>query len=73
MVKEVYVNAQKKKIPENWSIKTIGDVCEYMAGSTFPKNEQGNEKGDIPFYKVINLENIWGKQIITFLKKQQMI
>ncbi|PTW01324.1 type I restriction enzyme S subunit [Halanaerobium saccharolyticum] len=55
MVKEVYVNAQKKKIPENWSIKTIGDVCEYMAGSTFPKNEQGNEKGDIPFYKVSDM------------------
>ncbi len=55
MVKEVYVNAIKRKIPKTWEVKLVKEISNYVAGSTFPKEEQGEINGDIPFYKVSDM------------------
>lgn len=39
-----------------WVRTFLGDLCEFKAGSAFPKAFQGNENGEIPFIKVSDLK-----------------
>ncbi|CCQ32702.1 Putative restriction modification system specificity subunit protein [Halorhabdus tiamatea SARL4B] len=42
-------------IPEEWEITSIEDCADYIAGTTFPKEYQGNSSGELPFYKVSDM------------------
>ena len=46
------------KVPKHWEIRRLGVYGNFIAGSGFPHNEQGQKSGDYPFYKVsdTNLE-----------------
>ena len=46
------------EVPKHWEIRRLGVYGNFIAGSGFPHNEQGQKSGDYPFYKVsdTNLE-----------------
>ncbi|PMM08722.1 hypothetical protein BCT62_15115 [Vibrio splendidus] len=45
------------KIPEQWVVTTIGDICDVQSGIGFPKHLQGREGGEVPFFKVGDISN----------------
>ncbi len=40
------------KLPEGWVEVLLGDIAEVISGIGFPKEFQGEESGDLPFFKV---------------------
>lgn len=45
------------KIPEQWAVTTIGNICDVQSGIGFPKQLQGREDGEVPFFKVGDISN----------------
>ncbi len=45
------------KIPEQWVVTTIGNICDVQSGIGFPKQLQGREDGEVPFFKVGDISN----------------
>ena len=43
------------EIPDTWSVKKIKHLGELNSGAGFPDDEQGNTDGNIPFYKVSDM------------------
>jgi len=39
-------------VPRNWGVGPVKRCCSFRAGSGFPHEEQGLTEGDLPFYKV---------------------
>jgi len=39
------------EIPEEWTVATLGNVCEAITGTTPPKNDIENYGNDVPFVK----------------------
>ncbi|WP_051604651.1 restriction endonuclease subunit S [Helicobacter rodentium] len=44
-------------LPKNWEVKTLGEVCEIVTGSTPSKNNAEYYGNDFPFYKPTDLNN----------------
>ncbi|MEA3313999.1 MAG: restriction endonuclease subunit S, partial [Caldisericota bacterium] len=40
------------KIPEGWEVRKLKYLVEDLSGNGFPGEEQGKDAGDVPFYKV---------------------
>ncbi|WP_304409062.1 restriction endonuclease subunit S [Helicobacter japonicus] len=47
----------KAEIPQGWEIKTLGEVCEIVTGSTPSKDNAEYYGDDFPFYKPTDLNN----------------
>jgi type I restriction enzyme, S subunit len=47
---------EENKIPKNWLIKNIGEVCKVVTGTTPSKNNKEFYGTDFPFYKPTDLE-----------------
>jgi len=45
----------------DWTEATLGNLCDFLAGSAFPKKYQGEAKGDYPFIKVSDM-NLSGNE-----------
>ncbi|EON89900.1 restriction endonuclease subunit S [Plesiomonas shigelloides] len=45
------------KIPNNWVVTTIGNICDVQSGIGFPKQLQGRLEGEVPFFKVGDISN----------------
>jgi len=43
------------EVPEYWEVRRIKDLFREKNGNGFPHEEQGNLNGDIPFYKVSDI------------------
>lgn len=50
------------EIPEEWSLKALGDICTFSQGSAFKNEHQGNTEGDYPFIKVSDM-NLAGNEV----------
>ncbi len=46
-------------VPSSWSMTTIGDVCDVLAGYGFPERLQGRSNGDLGFFKVGDISESW--------------
>jgi type I restriction enzyme, S subunit len=48
-------------LPPEWRVVRLGDVCTVRGGYAFPPSHQGSVAGDVPFYKVsdMNLPGNW--------------
>lgn len=44
-------------LPKNWEVKTLGEVCEIVTGSTPSKDNAEYYGDDFPFYKPTDLNN----------------
>ena len=53
-----------------WPTTTIGAVCRVLAGYGFPERLQGRTSGDIGFYKVGDISEVWkrGQKVLTQAK-----
>ena len=40
-----------------WSVVTLGDVCDFRGGTVFKLQYQGNASGDYPFIKVSDMNH----------------
>ena len=38
-----------------WQESTLGEICTFLTGKAFPKNEQGLKEGAYPFIKVSDM------------------
>ena len=68
------------EVPKHWEIRRLGVYGNFIAGSGFPHNEQGQKSGDYPFYKVsdtnlegnsvylVNAENYVTKEVTKKLR-----
>ncbi|MBA7484385.1 hypothetical protein ES707_19910 [subsurface metagenome] len=43
------------EIPEGWEVKKLKYLVKDLSGNGFPEEEQGKDVGDIPFYKVSDI------------------
>ncbi len=43
------------KIPQDWSIQKLKHFCNFQSGDGFPEELQGQGDGEIPFYKVSDI------------------
>jgi len=43
------------EIPEGWEVKELKYLVKDLSGNGFPEEEQGKDSGDIPFYKVSDI------------------
>jgi len=43
------------KIPEGWEVRKLKYLVKDLPGNGFPEEEQGKDVGDIPFYKVSDI------------------
>lgn len=43
------------KIPQDWSIQKLKRFCDFQSGDGFPEEFQGQADGEIPFYKVSDI------------------
>ena len=50
------------KIPEDWKVLPLKRLGRFKAGAGFPEDEQGIEDGELPFYKVSDM-NLEGNEI----------
>jgi type I restriction enzyme S subunit len=48
-------------LPIGWKMVKLGEVCEVVSGFGFPLDLQGDSSGDIPFYKVSDM-NLCGNE-----------
>lgn len=60
----IYYRTQLLKLPKDPAIHWVplGSVSEIRSGWGFPKNKQGNTTGEIPFYKVSDM-NLRGNEV----------
>ena len=49
-------------IPSGWTIVTLENVAEILAGYGFPESLQGQISGDFPFYKVGDISEAWKRK-----------
>ena len=51
--KMVWNEVLKRKIPEGWEVKRLGEVCDFRNGINYEKNNSGDK-----IYKIVNVRNI---------------
>ncbi len=51
------------KVPEHWAVKRLKRIGWLRSGTGFPNEEQGKVNGEIPFYKVSDM-NIIGNEVV---------
>ena len=56
-VKAGYKQTELGVIPENWVVKTLGEIGKFKGGSGFPIKYQGKVESKYPFYKVSDMNN----------------
>ena len=49
-------------LPEEWDVVKLGDIAEIRGGYGFPPKYQGDSSGEIPFFKVSDM-NAFGNEI----------
>lgn len=49
-------------VPESWSVLRLDQIVKARGGSAFPHSHQGKNSGDMPFYKVSDM-NLIGNEI----------
>jgi len=54
MVKERYEQTEVGVIPEDWDIRAVGDICDFIVPG---RNKPRIFKGDIPWITTPDLEN----------------
>src|SRR4051812_10977105 len=46
-------------LPDDWKQRTLGEVCNILAGFGFPERLQGKAVGDLAFFKVGDISEAW--------------
>jgi type I restriction enzyme S subunit len=59
--------------PGAWRKKSLGEVCEILAGFGFPERLQGRTEGDLPFYKVGDISEAWKRGEVFLAKANHYI
>ena len=49
----------------DWIQLTLGDLCNFFAGSAFPQSAQGASAGDYPFIKVSDMNLVGNERHIS--------
>ena len=57
--KMVWNEELKREIPEGWMVKTLGEICSFMNGINYDKNENGDKK-----YHIVNVRNITASSLL---------
>lgn len=52
-----------QEIPSEWNVYKLKHICQFQSGDGFPDEFQGAEEGEIPFFKVSDI-NGEGKNVI---------
>ena len=50
--------------PDGVKFKALGDICEIRSGWGFPNSEQGKKEGELPFFKVGDMNNAGNEQFM---------
>lgn len=50
---------------EDWEVKKLGEVGKFQSGWGFPIIYQGEKNGNIPFFKVSDLNNLGNEKFLT--------
>ena len=60
-----------EQIPKGWRIYRLKFFCDFQSGDGFPEEMQGEKRGDLPFFKVsdINGEGKWAEEPSNFVSK----
>ncbi len=45
-------------IPEDWDVMSVFDFGSFKSGNGFPLSYQGHKNGDLPFFKVSDMNNV---------------
>jgi len=48
-----------------WQVMTLDNLCNFVSGSAFPKDTQGEQEGDYPFIKVSDMNLPGNERYIT--------
>ena len=48
---------QTSEVPEGWVFAKLGDVCSIVSGKTPPNVNNLQSGGDIPFYKISDMNS----------------
>ena len=57
--KIVWNDELKREIPAGWEVKPLSDLCSFMNGINYDKNEVGNKK-----YRIVNVRNITASSLL---------
>ncbi len=57
--KMVWNDELKREIPAGWEVKPLSDLCSFMNGINYDKNEVGNKK-----YRIVNVRNITASSLL---------
>jgi type I restriction enzyme S subunit len=57
----------------DWPKKSLGEVCDILAGFGFPERLQGRTEGDLPFFKVGDISEAWKRGEVYLTKANHYV
>lgn len=53
------------RIPSEWTVSNLGEAVQFAPGFAFPEKFQGQKEGDLPFFKVSDMDSSGNDPILT--------
>lgn len=62
---EQFMETPLGRIPSEWTVSNLGAAVQFAPGRAFPEKFQGQKEGDLPFFKVSDMDYSGNDPILT--------